>query len=250
MKLLKTNNIKLTIEYNGLPYSGWQSQKNEKTIQSEIEKAIFKFSGHQTVIQGAGRTDAGVHALGQCANFFIDKKYSEYQIVNGLNFHLGSEKIRIVSAQIVEEKFDSRFSAKIKTYRYQIVNRTSPSVLLSDFSLHIRPELNIDIMQEAIMKLIGKYDFSSFRARDCQAKNPIRTLEDAEIKRNNQIIHISFSAKSFLYQQIRIMAGTLIEVGLNKIKPQDIPKIIDSRNRSLAGPTAPARGLTLVKIEY
>src|SRR5210317_906922 len=111
MKLLKTNNIKLTIEYNGSNYSGWQSQKNEKTVQGEIEKAIFKFSGYKTVIQGAGRTDAGVHALGQCANFFIDKKYSEYQIINGLNFHLGDEKIRIVSAEIVEEKFDSRFSA-------------------------------------------------------------------------------------------------------------------------------------------
>ena len=250
MKLLKINNIKLTIEYNGSNYSGWQSQKNEKTVQGEIEKAIFKFSGYKTVIQGAGRTDAGVHALGQCANFLIDKKYSEYQIINGLNFHLGNEKIRIVSAEIVEEKFDSRFSAKIKTYQYQIINRTSPSVLMSDFSLHIRPELNLNSMEEAIKKLIGKYDFSAFRARDCQAKNPIRTLEKVEIKRNNQIIYLTFSAKSFLYQQIRIMVGTIIEVGLQKIKPEDILGIINSKNRNLAGPTAPARGLTLVKIDY
>ena len=250
MKLLKTNNIKLTIEYNGSNYSGWQSQKNEKTVQGEIEKAIFKFSGYKTVIQGAGRTDAGVHALGQCANFLIDKKYSEYQIINGLNFHLGNEKIRIVSAEIVEEKFDSRFSAKIKTYQYQIINRTSPSVLMSDFSLHIRPELNLNSMEEAINKLIGKYDFSAFRARDCQAKNPIRTLEKVEIKMNNQIIYLNFSAKSFLYQQIRIMVGTIIEVGLQKIKSEDILNILNSKNRNLAGPTAPARGLTLVKIDY
>ena len=174
-------NIKLIIEYHGLPYSGWQSQKNEKTVQDEIQKAIFKFSGEKKIIQGAGRTDAGVHALAQCANFTLEKEFSEYQILSGINFHLGSEKIKITHVEKVDDNFNARFTAKLKTYHYQIYNSISPSVLQDEISVHIKQSLDITSMRNAIQFFIGKYDFSSFRARGCQAKTPIRSINMASI---------------------------------------------------------------------
>ena len=134
-------NIKLTIEYHGLPYCGWQFQKNEKTIQGEIEKAIFKFSGEKKTIQGAGRTDAGVHAIGQCASFELKKKFDTYQILNGINFHLGTEKIRVTKVENVEDEFNARFTAKSKIYNYQVFNSLAPSVIENDFSIHVRQSL-------------------------------------------------------------------------------------------------------------
>ena len=153
-------NIKITIEYAGTHYSGWQFQKNEKTIQGEVEKAIFKFSGEKIVIQGAGRTDAGVHALAQCANFNLKKDFTEYQILNGLNFHLGNEKIKISKVENVSDDFNARFKAKKKTYYYQIYNSPSPSVLEGEYSVHVKQRLNMDAMVKSIGLFIGKHDFS------------------------------------------------------------------------------------------
>ena len=147
MKKLIMANIKLTIEYHGLPYCGWQFQKNEKTIQGEIEKAIFKFSGEKKTIQGAGRTDAGVHAIGQCASFELDKKFDDYQILNGINFHLGTEKIRITKVENVDDEFNARFTAKSKIYNYQVFNSLAPSVIENDFSIHVRQPLDLDSMR-------------------------------------------------------------------------------------------------------
>ena len=243
-------NIKLTIEYHGLPYSGWQSQKNEKTVQDEVQKAIFKFSGEKKIIQGAGRTDAGVHALAQCANFALEKDYSEYQILSGINFHLGNEKIKIVQVEKVDDDFNARFTAKLKTYHYQIYNSISPSVLHDEISVHIRQPLNIDAMREAIKIFIGKHDFSSFRARGCQAKTPIRSINMTDINREDKKITFIFQAQSFLYQQIRIMVGSLLEVGLNKKKPSWIKELLLYKNRNMAGPTVPAKGLILKEIIY
>ena len=243
-------NIKLTIEYHGLPYSGWQYQKNEKTVQDEIEKAIFKFSGEKKTIQGAGRTDAGVHALAQCANFELEKKFDEYQILNGINFHLGTEKIRITKVENVDQEFNARFTAKSKIYNYQVFNSQAPSVIEDDFSIHIRQPLDLEAMQSAIKLLLGKHDFSSFRAQGCQANKPLRTIDDASIEVKDKKIIFIFKAQSFLYQQIRIMVGSLLEVGLKNKNINWIKELIDAKDRSLAGPTVPARGLTLVKIEY
>ena len=243
-------NIKLTIEYHGLPYSGWQYQKNEKTVQDEIEKAIFKFSGEKKTIQGAGRTDAGVHALGQCANFELEKKFNDYQILNGINFHLGTEKIRITKVENVDQEFNARFTAKNKIYNYQVFNSQAPSVIEDDFSIHIRQPLDLEAMQSAIKLLLGKHDFSSFRAQGCQANKPLRTIDDASIEVKDKKIIFIFKAQSFLYQQIRIMVGSLLEVGLKNKNINWIKELIDAKDRSLAGPTVPARGLTLVKIEY
>ena len=243
-------NIKLTIEYHGLPYSGWQSQKNEKTVQDEIQKAIFKFSGEKKIIQGASRTDAGVHALAQCANFSLEKDFSEYQILSGINFHLGNEKIKIIQVEKVDDNFNARFTAKLKTYYYQIYNSISPSVLQDEISVHIRQPLNVEAMREAIPKFIGKHDFSSFRARGCQAKTPIRSINMTEIDQEDKKIIFIFQAQSFLYQQIRIMVGSLLEIGLNNQKPSWITDLLNQKNRSLAGPTMPSKGLLLKDIQY
>ena len=243
-------NIKLTIEYHGLPYSGWQSQKNEKTVQDEIQKSIFKFSGEKKIIQGAGRTDAGVHALAQCANFTLDKNFSEYQILSGINFHLGNEKIKITHVEKVDDDFNARFTAKLKTYHYQIYNSISPSVLQDEVSVHIKQLLDIKAMKAATQFLIGKYDFSSFRARGCQAKTPIRNINMANIVHEGKKIIFIFQAQSFLYQQIRIMVGSLLEIGLNNQKPSWITDLLNQKNRSLAVPTMPSKGLLLKDIQY
>ena len=243
-------NIKLTIEYHGLPYCGWQYQKNEKTVKGEIEKAIFKFSGEKKPIQGAGRTDAGVPALAQCANFELEKKFDEYQILNGINFHLGTEKIRITKVENVDQEFNARFTAKSKTYNYQVFNSQAPSVIEDDFSIHIRQPLDIDSMQNAVKLFLGKHDFSSFRAQGCQANKPLRTIDDASIEVKGKKIIFIFKAQSFLYQQIRIMVGSLLEVGLKNKNINWIKELIEVKDRSLAGPTVPSKGLILREISY
>ena len=243
-------NIKLTIEYIGTPYCGWQYQKDEKTVQGEIERAIFKFSGEKITIQGAGRTDAGVHALGQCASFNLEKEFTEYQILNGLNFHLGNEKIKISKAENVEDSFNARFNAKKKTYLYQIYNSSSPSVLEGEYSIHLRQKLNVEAMKESILLLKGKHDFSSFRAKGCQAQTPIRSIDQTDIEINNNKIVFIFKAQSFLYQQIRIMVGSLLEIGLNNKEPEWINELLSKKNRILAGPTMPPKGLILKEIVY
>ena len=243
-------NIKLTIEYHGQPYSGWQFQKNEKTVQGEIEKAIFKLSGEKKAIQGAGRTDAGVHAIGQCANFDLKKKLDDYQILNGINFHLGNEKIKITKVEKVNNEFNARFNARKKIYNYQVFNGLAPSVIEDDFSIHIRQELDIDSMKKAIKLFIGKHDFSSFRAKGCQANKPIRKIDDASINVIEKKIVFIFKAQSFLYQQIRIMVGSLLEIGFKNRDVIWIDELIKSKDRRLAGPTVPSKGLILKEICY
>ncbi len=243
-------NIKLTIEYHGLPYCGWQYQKNEKTVQGEIEKAIFKFSGEKKTIQGAGRTDAGVHAIGQCANFELEKQFDNYQILNGINFHLGTEKIRITKVENVDQEFNARFTAKSKIYNYQVFNSQAPSVIEDDFSIHIRQPLDLDAMQNAIKLFLGKHDFSSFRAQGCQASKPLRTIDDASIDIKGKKIIFVFKAQSFLYQQIRIMVGSLLEVGMKNKNINWIKELIKAKDRKLAGPTVPSKGLILKEISY
>ena len=250
MKKLIMANIKLTIEYHGLPYCGSQFQKKEKTIQGEIEKAIFKFSGEKKTIQGAGRTDAGVHAIGQCASFELKKKFDTYQILNGINFHLGTEKIRVTKVENVEDEFNARFAAKSKIYNYQVFNSLAPSVIENDFSIHVRQPLDLDSMRNAIRLFLGKHDFSSFRAQGCQANKPIRTIDEASIDVLDKKIIFIFKAQSFLYQQIRIMVGSLLEVGSKNKDINWISKLIDAKDRRLAGPTVPSKGLILKEICY
>jgi tRNA pseudouridine38-40 synthase len=225
-------------------------KKMKKQFKMKFKKQFFKFSGEKKIIQGAGRTDAGVHALAQCANFILEKDFSEYQILSGINFHLGNEKIKITQVEKVDDDFNARFTAKLKTYHYQIYNSISPSVLQDEISVHIRQPLNVVAMREAIQNFIGKHDFSSFRARGCQAKTPIRSINKTDIDQEDKKITFIFQAQSFLYQQIRIMVGSLLEVGLNNQKPSWIADLLIQKNRSLAGPTMPSKGLLLKDIQY
>ena len=214
-------NIKLTIEYHGLPYSGWQFQKNEKTVQDEIQKAIFKFSGEKIIIQGAGRTDAGVHALGQCANFTLNKDFSEYQILNGINFHLGKEKIKIIQVEKVNDDFNARFTAKMKTYHYQIYNSISPSVLQEETSVHIRQSLDIFAMKDAMQFFIGYHDFSSFRAKGCQASTPLRSMNNTDIEQEDKKITLIKLMSTFVFKNNK---GGESSTG-GSITPEDIAMI-------------------------
>tara|TARA_B100001996_G_scaffold379300_1_gene364841 strand:+ start:802 stop:1539 length:738 start_codon:yes stop_codon:yes gene_type:complete len=243
-------NLKITIEYDGSNYSGWQYQLNANSIQQEIEKAIFDFSGEKVNIFGAGRTDAGVHALGQIANFKLENKRDTYQILHGINFHLANDNIKIVNVEIAPEKFHSRYDAQKKTYLYRIYNREVPSAIEHKYSLHINKNLNISLMEKAAESLIGSYDFSSFRAHGCQAKSPVKTLERLEFFKNKEIISIEFEAKSFLYQQIRIMVGSLIEVGLSRKNTEWIKEVLEKKDRKLSGQTALPKGLFLKEIKY
>jgi tRNA pseudouridine38-40 synthase len=180
----------------------------------------------------------------------MEKEFSEYQILHGINFHLGNEKIKITQVEKVEDDFNARFTAKLKTYHYQIYNSISPSVLQDEVSVHIRQPLNLGAMKEAIQYFIGKHDFSSFRARGCQAKTPIRSINQTNIEQIDKKIIFIFQAQSFLYQQIRVMVGSLLEVGLNNQKPSWIGELLNQKNRSLAGPTMPSKGLLLKDIQY
>jgi len=243
---------KAIIEYNGKNYSGFQKQPNLRTIEDSLNKAISKFSNNIVTIKYAGRTDSGVHAKGQVISFKLAKKYNNHQICAGINFHLreNNEEIAILKVNKSDKDFNPRFGAKEKTYEYQILNREIFSPLLSDYSWHIKKNINIKAMQIASNYLIGKHDFSAFRASECQAEKPIRIINNIKITKTKNIIRISITAPSFLYNMVRIISGTLVEIGLEKYKPEKIKEILISKNRKNAGQTAPAKGLCLIKIKY
>ena len=242
--------IKLTIEYDGTNFVGWQKQKNGISIQSCIEEAIKKLTSKETTLFGAGRTDAGVHAKGQVAHFELTKSLSLDNIRDGLNQYLRKKSISILRAEEVEKNFDARFSAKLRSYQYKIINRRAPLTLERNYSWGVFKKLNIKHMSEATEYFIGKHDFNSFRSIDCQSSTSIKTINSCYIDQNNEFILINVSAKSFLHSQVRIIVGTLVEVGKEKIKADEIKEIIKSKNRKRAGPTAPAHGLYLMKVEY
>ncbi|MDD9331532.1 MAG: tRNA pseudouridine(38-40) synthase TruA [Wolbachia sp.] len=242
---------KITIEYNGSNFSGWQKQKGSiDSIQETIENAIFNFSGEKVTLHCGGRTDAGVHALGQVAHFDMQREFELYRVRNAINYHLKSIPIVILNAEIVDDRFHARFSAKKRHYEYRIVNRYAPAALEAGYIWQVFKPLNVNIMREAAEYLLGKHDLSSFRSKDCQAKNPVKTIDDIDIIQNENRIYIKISAISFLHNQVRIIVGTLVEFGKNKADPKKILEILNQRKRSAAGLTAPPFGLYLVKIDY
>ena len=243
-------NFKILIEYDGFNYSGWQSQINAVSVQGQIEKAIHAFSGEKTIIYGAGRTDAGVHALAQCANFKMENKNDLYQILHGINFHLSKESIKIINVENVADDFHARHNAHHKTYLYKILNRPVPSAIDFRHSLHINKKIDMSLIQNGARVLVGTHDFSSFRASGCQAKTPIKTIDKINITMTGDMITLEFTAKSFLYQQIRIMVGCLIDVGLEKQKTEWINDLFKKKDRKLAGQTALPKGLFLKKVSY
>ncbi len=242
---------KITIEYNGSEFSGWQKQKQSiSSVQETIENAIYNFSHEKVTLYCGGRTDAGVHALGQVAHFDIRKEFEPYRIRNAANYHLKSTDIAVINAEIVNETFHARFSAKKRHYEYRIINRYAPTVLENGRIWQIFKPLSIEIMCKAAKYLVGKHDFSSFRSKYCQSKSPIKTIDSIEIIQDQDHLYIRISALSFLHNQVRIMVGTLVEFGSNNIDPDQILKILNNQDRNYAGTTAPPYGLYLIGIDY
>lgn len=243
---------KAIIEYYGPAYSGFQIQPTSHTVAAAILQALQKFSQQQVELNFAGRTDAGVHAKSQIIDFFLRKKYPLYKITEGLNFYLkeAKEEVAIQKTQLVPDDFNSRYHAIEKTYEYHILNRKTPSPLYKNRAWQVKYNLHIQQMQEGANYLLGTHDFTSFRSADCQAKSPVRTIDNIIITRRQQLIKIKITGKSFLYNQVRIIAGTLVEVGRGRIDSKKIKSILQAKSRDRAGQTAPAYGLYLTEVKY
>ncbi len=245
---------KLTIEYNGSNFIGWQKQKKGFSIQGTIEKAAKNFLQSEINLTVAGRTDAGVHAEAQVAHLDILKKLKIKNILFGLNFYISKEKfgedISIKKVNKVDTNFNARFGAKKKIYKYKIYNNESRSPMHAYNTWWVSQKLNIVDMKNASKYLLGNHDFSSFRASGCQALSPIKTLDKIEINKKKNIITLTFTARSFLYNQVRIMTGTLKDVGSGLLNPEALKKILQKKKRSSSGVTAPPKGLSLYKVYY
>ena len=243
-------NIKLVIEYDGKEFNGWQKQPNKLNIQGTIEEAIKVITGEEVDLNASGRTDAGVHSLGQVANFKTNSNIPVDKIAIALNSNL-KKSIRIISAEEVPEKFHSRLSCKKKTYRYIINNSECASAVYRNLETYIPQKLDIKRMKNAIKYFEGEHDFKAFRASGTSSKSSVRTIYKAEIyEMPNNRIYIELTGNGFLYNMVRIIVGTLVEVGEGKIEPEDIKKIIESKDRNLAGKTLPPNGLYLMSVEY
>ena len=245
----------LLIEYNGSDLVGWQKQNEGMSVQSSLEEAAKNIFNQDFDIQGSGRTDAGVHALGQIAHINLPKGHRltsrhPFYIISAFNSLLRDTNIRVISAKPVKPEFNARFSAIKRFYKYRILCRAAPPGLERGKVWHFRKKLNISLMQEGVGHLIGKHDFTSFRTIKCQAKSPIRTIDEISFSRENEEVIMRVSAKSFLHSQVRIIAGTIVKIGDGTWNPNKILAILKGKNRNLAGPTAPADGLYLEKVKY
>ena len=245
---------KINIEYDGTNLVGWQKQKNGISVQEILENTLFKLTGEKKIIQGAGRTDAGVHALNQVAHFDIIKKIKTDVLRDGLNFHIKNlykkYKISVLECKKVKKNFNARFDAKERTYLYKILDRRSPPTVQNKRVWHVKKKLDDKLMKKAAKVLEGKHDFTTFRSTECQAKSPIKTINSIKIIRKSSKIEIWIKAKSFLHNQVRIIAGTLMLVGKEKWKITDIKRALKAKKRGSAGQTAPAWGLFLYSIKY
>ena len=243
-------NIKLTIEYDGKDFNGWQKQPDKLNIQGTIEQAIERITGEKVELNASGRTDAGVHALGQVANFKTNSKLPIEKWPLALNANL-KKSIVIKLAEEVDERFHSRLSCKKKTYRYVINNSKYGTAIYRNFETHIPQKLNVEKMKKAVKYFEGEHDFKAFKASGTSSKSSVRTILKAEVyEGSNERIYIELTGNGFLYNMVRIISGTLVDVGLGKIEPNAIPTIIESKQREKAGKTLPPNGLFLLSVEY
>lgn len=242
-------NIKLIIEYDGKGFNGWQKQSDRLNIQGEIEKAIEEITGEKVDLTASGRTDAGVHSLGQTANFKTDSKIPTEKFAKAINSRL-KKSIVIKSAEEVDEKFHSRYSVKSKTYRYIINNSENGTAIYRGLEYHVPMKLDYEKMNEAIKYFIGEHDFKAFKASGTSSKSSVRKILDGSVRKEGERVIIEVTGTGFLYNMVRIISGTLLDVGLGKIKPEDIPSIIESKDRTKAGKTLPAHGLYLLQVNY
>jgi tRNA pseudouridine38-40 synthase len=241
---------RIALEYDGGPFAGWQRQENGPSVQAALERAIFSLSGEEATVTGAGRTDAGVHALGQVAHFDLEKTFAGEKLRDALNYHLRPDPVAVLEAQIAAPDFHARFSATARHYHYRIVTRRAPLALDRGRAWHIMRNLEADAMHEGARHLVGQHDFTTFRAAECQARSPVKTLDSLTVRRAGEEIHIDAKARSFLHHQMRSIAGSLKLIGEGKWRPREIAAALAARDRSRCGPVAPAEGLYLVRVEY
>jgi len=243
---------KLLIEYDGTPYAGWQRQDGPKSVQSVIESAIKAFCGREATLIAAGRTDAGVHARGAVAHVDLAQSWPAAKICAALNAHLrlAGEAIAILAVKQVEEAFNARFSAVKRHYLYRILNRRAPPVLDKQRVWWVPYRLNAEKMHEVGQCLLGRHDFTTFRAAQCQAQSPVRSLDRLDVRQEGEFIEIYAAAQSFLHNQIRSFAGSLVEVGRGKWSKEDLKQALKARDRARCGPVAPPHGLYLMQVDY
>jgi tRNA pseudouridine38-40 synthase len=241
---------KLTIEYDGAPFVGWQRQDNGPSIQGAIEDAVFAFCGERAAVHGAGRTDTGVHALGQVAHLDLGDDKPVDTVRAAVNFHLKPHPIVVIEAEIVPDDFHARFSATQRRYRYLILNRRAPPALDRGRVWHVPVPLDTVAMADAAALLVGRHDFNSFRSAACQAASSLKTLDQLDVTREGELIRLDVAARSFLHNQVRILAGTLQLVGRGQWSRREVAEALAARDRTRAGPTAPPQGLCLMEVRY
>jgi tRNA pseudouridine38-40 synthase len=241
---------RLDLEYDGGPYKGFQAQADLPTVQGSIERAVKAFCGEALRLQAAGRTDTGVHALHQVAHIDLEREWKPEVVRDAINAHLVPEPIAIIEASLAPADFHARFSAKRRRYLYRIVNRMAPPTLEKHRVWRLKKPLDVAAMGEAATALLGHHDFTTFRDVDCQAKSPLKTLDEARVWREGDEVRLAFSARSFLHRQVRSMAGSLAEVGAGRWTPADLKAALDAKDRTACGQVAPAEGLYLAGVEY
>lgn len=242
--------FKLTIEYDGGPYQGWQRVVGGPSVQGALEEAVEKLAGQRSEVTGAGRTDAGVHAIGQVAHVDIEKPFDAFRVMEALNAHLRPHPISILNAEEAPPAFHARFDATRRVYRYCILNRRAPAALDRGHVWRLARELDANAMHAAAQRLIGKHDFTTFRDANCQAKSPMKTLDRCDVARDGETVQVWCEAQSFLHRQVRSIVGTLVEVGQGKMTAGDVAAALAAADRARCGPVAPADGLFLMRVDY
>ncbi|MEJ2375311.1 MAG: tRNA pseudouridine(38-40) synthase TruA [Pseudolabrys sp.] len=241
---------KLTIEYDGAPFAGWQVQAEQTTVQGVLTLAVAAFAGESTLVQGAGRTDAGVHARAQVAHVDLAREWDADTVRDALNAHLRPHPVAVLAAEEVSADFNARTSAARRHYLYRIVNRRADLTLDRDHAWRVPRPLDTEAMQKAARYLIGKHDFTTFRSSECQAKSPVKTLDRLDVARDGEEVTVRACAQSFLHNQVRSMVGTLVMVGEGKWRPDDVRRALEARDRTACGQVAPPDGLYLMKVDY
>ena len=242
--------FKLTLEYDGAPFVGWQRQENGVSVQQVLEEAVAAMTGETRVVGGAGRTDAGVHATGQVAHVDLARDWAPFRLGEGLNAHCVPHPVAILAVERVAGDFDARHSARARRYLYRVVNRRAPLTVDRGRAWRVKPALDAGAMREAAQVLLGQHDFSTFRDAQCQAKSPIRTLDRLEVARDGDSITFEVGALSFLHRQVRSMVGSLVDVGAGRWTAADLKAALEAADRSRCGQVAPAHGLYLTRVDY
>ena len=241
---------RLTIEYDGAPFAGWQIQAERLTVQGALTEAVRALTGEAVLVQGAGRTDAGVHALAQVAHLDLAKDWEPDTVRDALNAHLRPHPVAVLAAELVPESFNARTSARKRHYRYDIVNRRADLALERGRAWRVPRPLDAEAMHRAAQQLIGRHDFTTFRAAECQARSPLKTLDRLDVARDNDRIHVFAAARSFLHTQVRSMVGSLVMVGEGRWSADDLARALAAHDRTACGQVAPPDGLYLVQVDY